>query len=182
MIEVESKFKSPGNEKVEKSLAHLGAKKIGSVEMEDVYFAHPSKDFGKSDEALRLRKIDGSAELTYKGPRMNSESTKAREEVTLKTDNPLTAQRIIERLGFKEFCIVRKRRSSYLLDKLRVDVDDVEGLGEFVELEVLTESPERAEQLVELARKELALDKLEKKTYLELLVDKGSAGTGKQES
>jgi len=155
----------------------LGAKKIATVDMEDVYFAHPSRDFGKSDEALRLRKIDGAAELTYKGPRMHSESTKAREEVTLKTDNPLTAQRIIERLGFKEFCIVRKKRSSYILDKLRVDVDDVEGLGEYVELEVLTESPERAEQLVELARNELELDKLEKRTYLELLIGDGSAGT-----
>ena len=182
MIEVESKFKSPGNEKVERALAHLGAKKIASVDMEDVYFAHPSKDFGKSDEALRLRKIDGAAELTYKGPRMHSESAKAREEVTLKTDNPLTAQRIIERLGFKEFGIVRKRRISYILDKLRVDVDDVEGLGEYVELEVLTESPERAEQLVELARKELALDRLEKRTYLEILIESGSAGIRTREA
>ena len=182
MIEVESKFKSPGNEKVEKALAHLGAKKIGIVDMEDVYFAHPSRDFGKSDEALRLRKTDGGAELTYKGPRMHSESAKAREEVTLKTDNPLTAQRIIERLGFKEFCIVRKRRSSYLLDKLRVDVDNVDGLGEYVELEVLTESPERAEQLVELARKELGLDKLEKRTYLELLVESGTVGARQREA
>jgi adenylate cyclase class 2 len=182
VIEVESKFKSPGNEKIEKALAHLGAKKIGSVEIEDVYFAHPSKDFGKSDEALRLRKIDGAAELTYKGPRMHVESVKAREEVTLKTDNPLTIQRIIERLGFKEFCIIRKKRSSYILDKLRVEIDDVDGLGEYVELEVLTESPERAEQLVELARKELALDKLERKTYLELVVERGSVGTRQQDA
>jgi len=182
VIEVESKFKSPGNEKIEKALAHLGAKKIASVDMEDVYFTHPSRDFGKSDEALRLRKIDGSAELTYKGPRMYLESTKSREEITLKTDSPLTAQRIIERLGFKEFCTIRKSRSSYILDKLRVDVDNVEGLGEYVELEVLTESPERAEQLVELARKELALDRPEKKTYLELLIESGSARTGRQEA
>jgi adenylate cyclase class 2 len=78
--------------------------------------------------------------------------------------------------------VVRKRRSSYILDKLRVDVDDVEGLGEYVELEVLTESPERAEQLVELARKELALDRLEKRTYLELLIESGSAGTRPREA
>jgi adenylate cyclase class 2 len=182
VIEVESKFRSPGNDKVEKTLTHLGAKKIASVDIEDVYFAHPSRDFGKSDEALRLRKIDGTAELTYKGPRMHSDSTKAREEVTLKTDNPLTAQRIIERLGFKEFCSVRKKRSSYVLDKLRVDVDEVEGLGEYVELEVLTESPERAEQLVELARKELSLDKLEKRTYLELLIESGAIGTSQREA
>jgi len=176
VLEVESKYKSPGNEKIEKALLRLGAKKISTQSMEDVYFAHPSRDFGKTDEALRLRKHDTGSELTYKGPRMKTDNSKAREEVTLKTDNPLTAQRIVERLGFKEFLIVKKTRSSYVLDKLRVDVDNVDGLGEYVELEVLTESPERAASLLELARKELDLEKLEPRTYLEMIVEKqGSA-------
>jgi len=176
VLEVESKYKSPGNEKIEKALLRLGAKKISTQSMEDVYFAHPSRDFGKTDEALRLRKHDAGSELTYKGPRMKTDNSKAREEVTLKTDNPLTAQRIVERLGFKEFLIVKKTRSSYVLDKLRVDVDNVDGLGEYVELEVLTESPERAASLLELARKELDLEKLEPRTYLEMIVEKqGSA-------
>jgi adenylate cyclase class 2 len=159
VIEVESKYRSPGNDKVEKTLIRLGAKKISEGAMEDVYFAHPSKDFGKTDEALRLRKKQEHAELTYKGPRMH-------------TENPLAVQRIIERLGFKESYNVKKRRVSYLLDKLRIDVDDVDSLGEFVELEVLTESPERSGQLLETARKELGLEKLEPKTYLELLIAK----------
>jgi adenylate cyclase class 2 len=106
---------------------------------------------------------------------MHTQNTKAREEITLRTDNPLAVQRIVERLGFRESYNVRKRRVSYLLDKLRVDVDDVDGLGEFVELEVLTESPERSEQLLETARKELELEKIEPKTYLELLIEKHAA-------
>jgi adenylate cyclase class 2 len=176
VIEVESKYRSPGNDKVEKTLTRLGAKKISEGVMEDVYFAHPSKDFGKTDEALRLRKMQEHSELTYKGPRMHTQNTKAREEITLRTDNPLAVQRIAERLGFRESYNVRKRRVSYLLDKLRVDVDDVDGLGEFVELEVLTESPERSEQLLETARKELELEKIEPKTYLELLIEKHATG------
>ena len=172
MIEVESKYWSPGNDKIEKTLARMGAKKIAEDTMEDVYFAHPGRDFGKTDEALRLRKNSDGSELSYKGPRMNLERVKAREEINLRIDNALTAQRIVERLGFKEVCVVKKNRKSYHLDKLRIDVDDVEGLGEFVELEVLTESPERAVELLELARKELSLEKLEPKTYLELILDK----------
>lgn len=176
VIEAESKYHSPGNDKIERTLARLGAKKISEGAMEDVYFAHPSRDFGKTDEALRLRKEQEHAELTYKGPRMRTQSTKAREEVTLKIDNPLAAQRIVERLGFAESYVVKKRRISYLLDELRIDVDDVDGLGEFVELEVLTESPERSAQLLETVRKELGLDRLESKTYLELLIEKQVAG------
>lgn len=176
MIEVESKYLSPGNERIEKALTRLGAEKVGEGAVEDVYFAHPSKSFGRSDEALRLRKKEGAAELTYKGPRMRMESTKAREEITLMIDDPLTVQRILERLGFTEFCVVRKKRTSYLLDKLRIDVDDVDGLGEYVELEALTEAPERAVELLERARKELGLEKLEQKTYLEMSVEKWQAG------
>ncbi len=178
-MEVESKYWSPGNEKVKKALAKLGAKEISSGPMEDLYFSHPSRDFGKTDEALRLRKTKDSAELTYKGPRIQAEGSKAREELTLKTDNPLAIQRIIERLGFKEAHVVRKKRTSYLLDKLRVDVDIVDELGEFVELEVLTESPDRTKLLLETARSELGLERLEPKTYLELLIEKGPAGKPK---
>jgi adenylate cyclase class 2 len=172
VIEVESKYRSPGNDKVEKNLVRLGAKKISEGTVEDVYFAHPMKDFGKTDEALRLRKREDAAELTYKGPRMKTENVKAREEINVKIDNPLAAQRIVERLGFKEVCGVKKRRVSYIYDKMRVDVDDVEGLGEFVELEILTESPERTTQLFETATKELSLEKLEPRTYLEMILEK----------
>lgn len=171
VIEVESKYWSPGNDKVEKALIRLGAKKIAEGTMEDVYFSHPARDFGKTDEALRLRKTQGGAELSYKGPRMKTERVKAREEVNLEVDDALTAQMIIERLGFAEVCVVRKSRKSYNLDELRVDVDTVDGLGEFVELEILTEAPERSEELFELAKKELALGGLEPKTYLELILE-----------
>ena len=171
VMEVESKYRSPGNDKVEKSLVRLGAKKVSEETMEDAYFSHPARDFGKTDEALRLRKIADGAELSYKGPRIKMEHAKAREEISLRIDNALTVQRILERLGFKEFCVIKKNRKSYQLDKLRVDIDDVDGLGEFVELELLTESPEVSEQLFELAVKELSLDKLEPKTYLELKLE-----------
>lgn len=174
MLEVESKYWSPGKEKVLKALARLGAEKVSEEEMEDVYFGHPCKEYGKSDESLRLRKRSGDAELTYKGPRMHLEHTKAREEITLRISDPLAAQRIVERLGFEERMVIRKTRATFLLDKLRVEVDDVEGLGEFVELELITEEPARAARLMETARKELELERIEPLTYMELLLKKNS--------
>lgn len=173
-MEVESKYRSPGNEKVEKALGKLGAELVSEEETEDVYFRHPGRDFGETDEALRLRKRMGGSELTYKGPRMKLEHTKAREEVTLKTDDPLAAQRIVERLGFKEFRSVHKKRKNYKYDKIRIAVDDVDGLGEYVELELITEEPKRAEALIEQMRDELSLSDLEPKTYLELILEKDS--------
>lgn len=179
MIEAEVKFRSPGNEKVEKALVRLGAKKVFSGRMEDIYFVHPARDFGSTDEALRLRKKEDGAELTYKGPRLPSATGKSREEITLRVDDPLAAQRIVERLGFREGFAVTKRRESYLFDKLRIELDWVEGLGEFVELEILTESVERTHALIESATKELGLDQPEQLTYLELLIQKAEASKGR---
>lgn len=170
-MEVESKYRSPGNDKVEKALGKLGAELVREEETEDIYFQHPGRDFGKTDEALRLRKREGASELTYKGPRMKLDHTKAREEVTLRTDDPLAAQRIVERLGFKEFMSVRKRRKNFKYDKIWIAVDVVDGLGEFVELELITEEPRRAEALIEQMRAELSLTDFEPKTYLELILD-----------
>jgi len=172
VIEVESKYWSPGNSAVVAALNKLGAKKLSDLTMEDVYFGHPSRDFGKTDEAIRLRKKEDGAELTYKGPRMKGTLAKAREEISVKVEDPLSVQRILERLGFRETYTVTKKRSAYQLDKLRVEVDLVDGLGEFVELEVLTESPDRAAALFETARAELGLSRLEQKTYLELLIER----------
>ena len=163
-MEVESKFRSPGNDRVEKALSKLGAELVCEEETEDVYFQHPNRDFGKTDEALRLRKKDGVSELTYKGPRMRMEHTKAREEVTLRTEDPLTVQRIVERLGFKEFMSVHKKRKNFKYDKIRIAVDAVDDLGEYVE-------PKRAEALIEQVRGELALTDFEPRTYLELILD-----------
>jgi adenylate cyclase class 2 len=173
-MEVESKYRSPGNDKVEKALVKIGAEFVSEEETEDVYFRHPGRDFGKTDEALRLRKGTGASELTYKGPRMRLEHTKAREEITLRTADALAAQRIVERLGFTEFMTVHKKRRNFRYDKVRVAVDVVDGLGEYVELELITEEPKRAEALIEQMRAELSLSELEPRTYLELILGSGA--------
>ena len=175
MLEVEMKFKSPDNSKVEDALRDLGAERLSVETMNDVYYHRRDVDFKQTDEALRLRmRAEGAAELTYKGPRMRASSAKAREELSISLDNALSAKRILERLGFSELMSVRKTRTTYRLDALRVDVDDVEGLGQFVELEVLTEDVAKAERLLEDMRKALPLGSEVKKTYLEMLMESAS--------
>ncbi len=177
MLEVEMKFRSPDNEKVTSALMCMGAQRLSDRRMQDVYFSHPGRDFGKTDEAMRLREDGESCELTYKGPRMASQSnSKAREELTVSVDDALAARRLLERLGFEEFATVSKRRASFLLDKLRVDVDEVEGLGEFVELELVTEDPSRAEQLMDMVREKLPLAEAVTETYLEMVLRKRLKG------
>ncbi len=172
MLEVEAKFRSPGNDRVIEALERLGAKRLSEESMEDIYYQHPSRDFGVSDEAIRLRRYGDSAELTYKGPRMASSSAKAREELSMAVVDSLSAARILERLGFYELTKVRKRRTTYLIDKLRIAVDDVDELGQFVELELITEDIAKAESLLRSVHKDLPLGDEVKETYLEMLLDR----------
>jgi adenylate cyclase class 2 len=60
VFEVENKFPVPDLAAVEQQLQAYGAQFDQAVEQVDHYFAHPVRDFVKTDEALRLRRIGDS--------------------------------------------------------------------------------------------------------------------------
>ncbi|MCS7118871.1 MAG: class IV adenylate cyclase [Archaeoglobaceae archaeon] len=144
-MEVEAKFKLKDGvlEKIEKIARFLEEK-----EEYDLYFSHPCRDFAKTDEALRLR-VENRIKMTYKGPKVDNE-TKTREEVNLLIDSFENAVRLLEFLGFKKFKSIRKKRRIYELDRAIICVDKVEGLGDFLEIELRV--PEEKERIFEIAR------------------------------
>ena len=77
ILEVEIKAYCDNTSALRESLYSIGADYIETRDEQDIYFNHPSRDFGKTDEALRLRFINGKCKVTYKGPKVSSE-TKAR--------------------------------------------------------------------------------------------------------
>jgi adenylate cyclase class 2 len=82
---------------------------------------------------------------------------------------------IFRKLGFKDL-IVRKVRDEYSRGDLKVYIDDVEGLGVFMEVEVLNPESKEAymNKLMELLSSlNLSNRPLIVKTYLELLLQRG---------
>jgi adenylate cyclase, class 2 len=177
MIEVELKYRLDDPESLLAALIARGAAPGPETVEHDIYFAHPARDFAVTDEALRLRWDGRSAVLTYKGPLLDSVS-KSREELELDLsgDSGLAAARqILGRLGFQEVRPVEKRRTKcpVLASGLPVlvTIDDVTGLGLFVELESSAE-PADFEQIRDhlLAFAEsLGLKNSERRSYLQLL-------------
>lgn len=133
MIEVEVKVRAD-HSKVRSILQKLGAIKIGVENQSDTYFAAPYRDFAKTDEALRIRSLDGRAVLTYKGPKLDKVS-KTREELETPVDGAITAK-IFHALGFMEAGAVHKKREIFRAGEIIVCLDTVEGLGEFLEVEL----------------------------------------------
>jgi len=177
MLEAEVKLglDAARKERLLARLEAIGALLVAEHHQEDDYFAHPSRDFAESDEALRLRESDGRLRITYKGPKLDP-PRKTREEIEfgLEADRE-NAAHLLFRLGFQTVARVRKlRREHRLPDEppTVVCIDDVEGLGSFCEIEVEAESVEAgrarlASRLVKLGLSDLTPIA---ESYLELLV------------
>lgn len=170
MIEVEVKARAP--EDMAERIAALGAAFLAVENHRDLYFNSPKRDFQASDEALRIRIKEEGARLTYKGPRLDN-ITKSRLERTVKIDDPQQMEQILYALGFVLFSQVRKRRSKYSYEGVVLALDEVEGLGRFVEVEAEGEGDyEEQRQKVLSILGRLGLHESIRCSYLELLEEK----------
>jgi len=172
MIEVEVKARASRPDQVER-IEHLvrGWTELPEVMQDDLYFSHPCRDFSRTDEALRIRRV-GSAPgvwyLTYKGPRLDRIS-KTREEIEIETSPDIGA--LLEKLGFSRVGRVVKTRKGFRKGDTLLFLDDVEGLGTFVELESASHDPSKLTVLAGIIT-ELGLES-ERRSYLELLLAEG---------
>jgi adenylate cyclase class 2 len=170
MIEVEVKARAP--EDMAERITALGATLLVVENHNDLYFNSPLRDFIVSDEALRIRIKEEGARLTYKGPKLD-QTTKSRLERTVKIDDPQQMEQILLTLGFVLSAQVRKRRSKYSYEGAVLAIDEVEGLGRFVEVEaegVGDYEAQRQKVLSILSR--LGLHESIRSSYLELLEEK----------
>ncbi|WP_292520660.1 class IV adenylate cyclase [Methanoculleus sp.] len=174
MLEVEAKFAVPGLEEIRGRLDRRGVRMASRQQERDVYYNAPHRDFGETDEALRVRYDDTGFTVTYKGPKVRVGSAKAREEFNLVVASGKTLEEILSRLGFRRAATVSKVREFYEMGDVTVTLDDVDGLGKFIEIEILTEEETSdAADRIGMIAKELGVDGPPIYTsYLEMLLSK----------
>src|SRR4051812_34650126 len=146
MVEVEIKFPAPTNGQFEQQLQKHGAVFASERRESDQYFNAPDRDFGKTDEALRIRQVGSSAKLTYKGPKRDLQTkTRTELEVALAGAEATaeTLAQILQCLGYKPSGNVNKQRRVYQLPleafEAEICLDTVLELGSFVELEIVVD-------------------------------------------
>jgi adenylate cyclase, class 2 len=179
--EVEQKHRVDDVAALVARLAERGVALAAPIEQSDQYFAHPARDFARTDEALRIRTTGGSSFVTYKGPKVDATTKTRRElELPLHTDDADGSQfaELLAALGFTPVATVRKQRRLFHVDfnghKVEGALDDVDGVGTFVELELAADNSERAtaQQVIRDLADELQLGPSERRSYLELLLAK----------
>ncbi|WP_305063974.1 class IV adenylate cyclase [Methanococcoides sp.] len=171
MIEIEVKVRAE-HAPVKDRVIKLGAQKVRTEDHVDVYYNSPHRDFAKTDEALRLRSVDGGTRMTYKGKKLD-EVSKTREEFETPVDG-VAARGILNALGFFESGVVKKTRDIYKYDDITICFDNVEGLGEFVEVELVADSDVQGHREKLFGFLEMIGSKKEdsiRTSYLEMLMD-----------
>jgi adenylate cyclase, class 2 len=171
VLEIEIKAPCLDLPMLESKLKAMGARDFGRLFQRDVYYSHPDRDFGLTDEALRLRVENDLTLVTYKGPKLDKGS-KTREELEVSLGNPETFALILERLGFKPVMRISKQRRIYGIRGVSVCLDRVEGLGDYVEFEFEGEDLEEGRSRILGLMKELDVEGNERRSYLELIMEK----------
>ncbi len=178
--EVELKYPVTNTEDLETKIEALGPERTMVREEYDVYYAHPSRDFSQTDEALRMRRVGQRCTLTYKGPKIDA-TTKTRREIDLSLPPGLRMfdewAELLEALGFQPVAEVKKLRRKLWITwrdlPVEISLDHVEEVGYYLELETLAEEegvPAARAKLQELAA-HLGLKNSERRSYLELLLE-----------
>lgn len=148
MIEVEIKLPVHRRSTIEHGLVASGFTAGNLIRESDIYFTSPEHDFMHTDEALRIRTSENystassSSFLTYKGPKLDTVST-TRKELETAIEDSEVCRNILRCLGYTELSPVNKLRQYYHKETITACVDQVEGLGSFLELEILVETEEQ---------------------------------------
>jgi adenylate cyclase class 2 len=181
MLEIELKFRADDWSGVREKLSAWGARPLGTRDEADHYFNAPDRDFAATDEALRLRRVGDRTNFTYKGPK-RAAATKTRLEIEVPlADGPGPAEdagRMLVALGYRPVAVVAKRREMFAFTRggfvLVACLDAVEGVGRFVELEVVADEAAfaAAEAAVLAASAELGLTTPEMRSYLRMLLER----------
>ncbi|MBW3581964.1 MAG: class IV adenylate cyclase [Euryarchaeota archaeon] len=198
MIEVEVKAWVPRPAEVQRRVLELKAAPLGRRVEHDTYYRHPVRDFATTDEALRLRRVvritdegevdwrslpaeawaSGRTFVTYKGPRMEGTAKTRTEEEVLVQGN---VHALLGHLGFSAVQDVLKHRRAWSVGDAVITLDEVDGLGVFVEVEVMVHSEAAAGDPEALRRagreasnllSRLGLYDIEEKSYLELVLER----------
>jgi len=182
--EVEVKVPIDDEKTIERMIIKAGGKRLNSEIQSDVYYDHPCRSFSQTDEAIRIRARApdndlplptseyAPIELTYKGPKVDK-TTKTRLEYTSGISNLEAITSLLHHTGFKLVATVKKHRVFFDIDGITVSIDNVEGVGKFIELELIASSEKEMQdaknRIISLV-KNLGLDPLRvvRESYLEL--------------
>ena len=138
--EIEVRFLEIDKENLVAKLNHLGAIDHGEELLDERIIFDKDLNWQKAAKFLRLRTKGGKTTLTYKDRQSPHEpSAHGTEEIEFEVSDPNLALALLDRLGFEPFRYQQKKRHSFSLGSVTVDIDTWPKIPTYVELEGDTE-------------------------------------------
>ena len=128
---IEIKARVRNFEEINSRAEKLSDTPVHTIPQEDIFF---NAENGRLK--LRILAADESQLIYYTRP--NQEGPKRSDYHISRSPDPQNLKRVLE-LAYGIRGVVRKTRYLYLAGQTRIHLDDVEGLGQFMELEVVLE-------------------------------------------
>jgi adenylate cyclase class 2 len=88
----------------------------------------------RSGKVLRLRRVDDTGVLTFKGPRQGSAAMKSRPEIEVAIAEPDALEAILGGLGYRKVFRYQKYRETFTWKDVEIVVDETP-VGTFLEIE-----------------------------------------------
>mgnify|MGYP001123553715 CR=1 FL=1 len=170
---IEIKARVNSLEEIEVRAARLAQPEPVLIYQEDIFFNVPQ---GR----LKLRKFDAAhGELIYYERQDTLEPKESFYLRSATTEPDELVETLSAALGLRG--VVRKQRTLYLVGQTRVHLDRVEGLGNFVELEVVLAVDQKTQAGVQVAQElmqvlGISLDGLVPGAYIDLLEEREASG------
>lgn len=164
-FEIECKYRISNPAAARKQIAKLKARLIHSG-FEQNEFYDQKKSLLKRCYSLRLRlHPDGTGKLTLKGPRQKAAAAISKR---IEIETPVhfrDTRKLLLGLGYAKVFAYRKKRATYRLGNCEITLDQVPGLGHFMEIEA-------SSRQIKMLEKKLGLkpEQAEERSYLQMLL------------
>ena len=171
---IEIKARARKFEEIQARAERLSNKPVEVIRQEDIFF-------NTLQGRLKLRILSGEKSQLIYYTRPDQEGPKRSDYHIFHTSDPKSLKRALE-LAYGIRGIVRKTRYLYLVGQTRVHLDEVEGLGPFMELEVVLQdgqSEAEGEAIAEDLRERLGVARsdLLEGAYMDLLEESTDSPT-----
>jgi len=146
-MEIEAKYRLADPESLRAVLVSVGAEHLGTVLETNRFFDWPAGHLREGDRGLRVRIAEPTTAppecrpagapvitVTYKGPRQAG-PLKVREEHEFTADCADAVAAVLDGVGMQTRMVFQKRRDSWSLGGCTLALDEVPGLGHFLEIE-----------------------------------------------
>lgn len=132
-LEIEAKFLEVDKENLVSKLRTLGAEDLGENLLSEIIVYDRDLKMRKEQKFIRLRKVKDKCFLSYKHHKKIS--IDGTEEIELEIESMEKGVSFLESVGFVAYRRQEKRRHSFVLNNIKVDIDTWPKIPTYVEIE-----------------------------------------------